>query len=208
VNPLVVARDQTVEPFGINRHLSRLRARTRRAGPLIVVLRAWGTVILLGLVVGVPLAAVRWDVFGLVAALAILFFMCVAQALATHYGLRRAGASRRAASVAALKMLWPFSAPCAAELVQGQVVRGAPWILILVELLGRDRFLAEMRTGLYDDLEGGTVNGVVATLFGRETITAFLRMPADGAEHPFCPRCGAQYRAGIQICANCEVTLV
>jgi hypothetical protein len=201
---LVVARDAGDESVGIGRAIARMHARARRTRVVIAALRAWGTVILLFLVVGLPLATLRWDLFGLTVSVEILFLLCAIQALMTHIGLRRAGSTRRAALWASAKMLWPFSAPTAAEAVQTQVVRGAPWILVLVELLGRERFLVEMRTGLYDELEKGGVNGVVAALYGRETIAAFLRRPADGVTPPFCPRCGAEYRSGIEQCANCE----
>jgi hypothetical protein len=192
------------ERVGIARHGARLRARARRTRMLMAALRAWGTVILLALVVGAPVATLRWDAFGLVASVVILFLMCVIQALATHAAMRRAGATRRSAVLTSLRMLWPFSAPSAAELVQLQVVRGAPWILVLIELLGRDGSLATMRAGLYDALRQGEVNSLVSALYGRDAIAAFLTSPADSGGHPFCPRCGAQYREGIEACVNCE----
>ena len=207
VHFVVVTRDDGDETLGISRHFTRLRARARRARLSIAALRVWGTLILIGLVVGLPLAIQRWDAFGLVVSVEALVVMCAVQALVAHIGLRRAGAAKRPALVASLKMLWPFSAPCAAATVQKQVVQGAPWIVAVVELFGRERCMAQMRTGLYDELERDE-RGMVSRLFGRETITAFLRQPSDGARDPFCPRCGARYREGIAQCADCAVALV
>jgi hypothetical protein len=204
VDFVAVTPNRASDALGVARHLARLRARARRTRFARVALRVWGTLILFGLVVGVPLATLRWDAFGLVASVALLFVFCVVQAIVTHRGLRRAGSAKRHAYWSSLKMLWPFSAPCAAELVQHEVVRGAPAPLVLVELLGRERFLREMRTGLYDEMKNGGVNGVVATIIGRDAIADFLRRPADGATSPSCPRCGAQYRVEIRACANCE----
>jgi hypothetical protein len=204
VHSLIIGRGGSNDALGIGRHMQRLRARVRRTRIVIATLRALGTIILVGLVVGVPIATLRWDVFGLVVSLETVFLACVAQGIITHIGLRRAGAVQRFAVLESLKMLWPFSAPRAAEIVQDQIARGTPWILVLVELLGRERFLVEMRAGLYDELARGEVNGTLAALYGRNAIAAFLREPVDGASTPFCPRCAAQYREGIQCCANCE----
>lgn len=210
--PIPIVHAIAVQPDGmereggvaIARHSARMRARMRRTRFLLAGLRVWGAAILIGLVVGVPVATVRWDVLGLAASVAVLFMMCVVQAVATFVAMRRAGATRRAAVLTSMRTLWPFSAPCAAEHVQLQTVRGAPWLLVLVELLGRDRFLATMRAGLYDQLRTGEINGVAAALYGRDVIAAFLNRPVATDGHPFCPRCGAQYREGIEACANCE----
>jgi hypothetical protein len=126
VHFVVVPRDGERDTLGFNRHFVRIRARARRARFVIGALRVWGTLILFGLVLGLPLAIQRWDVFGLAVSVAALLVLCAVQALLAHIGLRRAGAAKRLALVASVKMLWPFTAPSAAALVQKQVVQGAP----------------------------------------------------------------------------------
>lgn len=209
VLPLVLGDDQRDGGLGIARHRARLRARARRTRFTTEVLRALGALILVAFIVGVPVATLRWDVFGLVVAVAIVLVACAAQALVTHIALRRTGASSRFALYTSLRMLWPFTAPLAAEVVQKQVVRGAPTVLVLVELLGRERFSRQMRGRLYDELHGGDVNGVLGALYDREALATFLRQPPDGAGFPFCPRCGSAYRAETTECIDCEgVSLV
>jgi hypothetical protein len=205
VHAIVVRRENTGdENVGIRRHVARMRARERRTRILVRGLRAGGTLILLAVVIAVPAATLRWDVFGLVASVAILFSMCVIQALATHAALRRSGAARRAAVLASIRLVWPFSAPSAAELVQLQIIRDAPWTLVLIELLGRERYLAAMRADLYDELARGQVNPFAAAFYGHDAIAAFLRDAGETGGQPFCPRCSAQYRDGVDACANCE----
>ena len=204
--PLVLAEGGNDGALSVRRLLTRLRARSRRVAAEIPILRVVGTLVLLGLVVGIPLATVRWDVWGLVVGLQLLVLLCVAQAIVTFVALRRAGAARRPAALTSLKALWPFSAPRAAELVQDQVVADVPQLAVAHELLGEKRFLAAMRPMVYDALraEHNRVGIVLTELCGRERLAAFLREPPYTSDDPFCPRCASQYRRGIAVCSNCE----
>ena len=186
----------------------RIRSRLRRTRAAVMTLRVLGVVILMGLVVGVPLATRRWDVWGLVMSLEVLILLCTVQAIVTYIGLRRAAAPRREAFWGSIRMLWPFVAPRGADSVLERVVDGASPIVITGELLGRDALLRALRPRVYDELHDGAAGSGVVALYGRETIAGFLRTPpAD--ESDFCPRCGSGYQPGVNACRDCDgVSLV
>lgn len=192
--------------LSLRRRLTRLRARARRVRTATVLLRVTGTLVLATLVFAVPLATLRWDVWGLVAALVVLLTLALLQAILGYSALRRAAASRRNALFAALKLLWPFTAPRAAELVQDQVVAGVPSIAVAHELLGEAAFLEALRPAVYDYVKGREMRGaLLGELCDRQKLSAFISAPPAGAsDDPFCPRCRAQFRRGMMYCSECE----
>jgi hypothetical protein len=208
--PLVLPADASADRkrLGLRRLLKRLRDRARRVKLEVAILRVVGTIVLLGLVVGVPLATLRWDVYGLVLAIELLALFCVAQAIMLWNALRRSGVAPRAALATSLKALWPFTAPRAAEFVNDQVVRGVPPVAVAHELLGETRFLRELRPLVFDHVhadEPSEIASVLTQLCGADRLSAFLReRPADSGDEPFCPRCASQYRAEVTQCVNCE----
>lgn len=207
VLPLVLPPDGGTDDLTVRRQIARIRARARRARAAGALATGIGSAVHAAVVVGIPLATRRWDVFGLLVSLEAVLLLCVVQALVTHAGLRRAGAGRRAAFVTAVKVVWPFTAPRAAELVQEQVVRGAEPMAACAALLGRERLLDSLRARVYDAIQHGDRSGgrqVLEALYTTNEIATFLRQPPSSATGAFCPRCASEYRAGITECANCE----
>ena len=185
------------------RQPTRLRARLRRSRTAIAVLRILGAIILLTLVAGVPLATLRWDVWGLAMSLEVLLLLCVVQAIVTYMGQRRAGGPPRSSLWPAIRALWPFAAPRAAEWVLERATAGTSALVVCGELLGRDALLLALRPRVYDELHSrGTSSGVVS-FYGREAVAGFLRTPPGGKSEPFCPRCGSGYRADVSECSDC-----
>lgn len=204
--PVVLTDKHDDGALTLRRLLTRLRARSRRVAVEIRILRIVGTLVLVGLVVGIPWATLRWDAWGLMLGIELVVFLCIAQAIVTFMALRRAGAPRRPAARLSLKALWPFTAPRAAELVQDQVVAGVPSLAVAHELLGETPFLTAMRPMVYDALsafEHNRATTVLTSLCGRERLVAFLREPPSTGEDPFCPRCASRYRPGVKDCSNC-----
>ena len=199
----LVLNGDDVDTLAPARQQTRLRARLRRSRPAIVVLRILGVIILLTLVAGVPLATLRWDVWGLVMSLEVLLLLCVVQAIVTYVGQRRAGGRPRSALWSSLRVLWPFAAPRSAEAVLERAAAGTSALVVCGELLGREALLLALRPRVYDELHSRGRSSGVVSFYGREAVAGFLRTPPDGKPEPFCPRCGSGYRADVRECSDC-----
>jgi len=176
-----------------------------------VFVRVLSLAALAWLVVGVPVFTGSCGWIGLAFSISWLLFFSAILAACTALSLRRCGMPRRAALLASLGLLNPFSSHRAAELVQLQVVAGVPRLAVAYVLLGEERFVRELRTLVFDAFHStGSSNDrdVLLCLIDAERIEALLQtsIVCDEGEN-FCPRCGTRFNASVSQCSDCEVPL-
>jgi hypothetical protein len=174
-----------------------------------------GASVLVGIVIGIPAAVARFDSWGFAGGVAGVLLLALATAVTTSYVLRRLGQPWRPATRIAAPLLWPFSAPRAAEVVLEHAIAGAPPLTVARRLLRAAAFASWIRPQAYDALrgDGSTREGVsgLLTLVGRSVLTAIVQAPPADCEpgEGYCARCARMYRAGTATCAHCQaVTLI
>ncbi|HJQ19186.1 MAG TPA: hypothetical protein VJ867_02485, partial [Gemmatimonadaceae bacterium] len=150
-----------------------------------------------------PLVANGWGPWAFLTAAQTLVLLCVGQAAVAWIALMRAGAASRRAAGIAVRLLWPFNAQRAAQLVNEQIAAGAPATVAARALLGDEGYLHAMRPAVFDAIAGAGSTDLLA-LYSRAELTSFLDRPIQSDGEPFCPRCGTIYRAGITQCADCD----
>lgn len=207
--PIVLQPDSGTTRLGLRRALTRFRARMRRVGPDVAVLRGVG-IGSLGLLLFLPVAMSWWGLWGLVSSVELLFMLTLGQTTIAWSALARSGMTRRGALAASLKFLWPFTSQRAAEAVMAQIASGVPSLAVARELLGDAEFLREFRRPVYDAVKGAgrDDNGrLIEALFGRPALEAAVLAGPVGAHEPWCPRCLTLYQDGATKCADCDITL-
>jgi hypothetical protein len=186
-----------------------LEARLARVRRIIGTLRVLGALVLLAIVFGVPIAVVRFDVWGLVASLAMVMLLSMVTTIVVAWTMRRSGRSWRRAARIAAPILYPFSTPRAAELVLGDAVAGAAPLMVARSLLGDAAFASWVRPHAYDAMQGGARTqdrrGLVA-LVGRSGLAQIVATPPAncGTGERYCARCARVYRAETTTCPECE----
>lgn len=189
-----------------DRRLStRLRARARRVRRDLILVRVLGLLVVATLVLGLPFAVRRYGAWGLITALQILLVLCLAQTAASWIALMRAGAAPRDAAANAIKMMWPFSAPRAPQMVVEQVAAGAPPLVAARTLIGDTALLRSMRSAVYDAVHGADPLQLLS-VYDRAELQRFLAESIDNVE-PYCPRCGTVYRVEAISCGDCGLEL-
>jgi hypothetical protein len=187
-----------------------LAARLARCDRALLALRVLGASVLVGIVIGIPAAVARFDSWGFAAGVAGVLLLALATAVAASCVVRRLGQPWRRATRIAAPLLWPFSAPRAAEVVLEHAIAGAPPLMVARRLLGAAAFASWIRPQAYDALrgEGSTHEGAAAvlTLVGRPGLAAIVQTPPANCEpdEAYCARCARVYRAGTATCAHCE----
>lgn len=200
----LVAGDASPEPSA-----GSLAARLVRARRVTGLLRMLGVVILLAIVLGIPASIARFDAWGLVASLAAVMLLALVIATIVATAMRRAGRSWRRAMRIAAPLLYPFTAPRAAELVLCHAVAGAAPLMVARELLGDTRFAAWVRPQAYDAMQGDSLapdpRGLVA-LVGQSGLAQIVRTPPAhcGTGERYCARCARVYRAETRTCPECR----
>jgi hypothetical protein len=196
--------DTPGEPTG-----ESLEARLVRARRVIALLRLLGAAVVLSIVLGVPAAIARFDAWGLAASLAAVMLLSTVTAFVVACVMRSSGRSWRRAMRIAAPLLYPFSAPRAAELVLGYAVAGAAPLMVARSLLGAAAFAAWVRPHAFDAMQGGALTqdprGLVA-LVGRSGLAKIVETPpahcATGER--YCARCARVYRADTRTCPECQ----
>ena len=191
----------------LRERVDAMRERMAATRLSVALLRALGLVTLLLLVGGVPVVVERAGLFGLVVAVIVLLELTFVQALWTGWLLRRHGASGRAATWVSLKLLNPFAAQRAPEMVLANIVADVPPLAAAYELLGDEEFVHAFRPMLYDALHGGSADGVASLtpLVAEGRLASLLRASPPGlASGAFCPRCESQFANGAGFCSDCE----
>lgn len=207
--PVVLHADTGTTTLGLRRALTRFRARMRRVGVDVAVLRGVG-IGSLGLLLFLPVAMSWWGLWGLLSAAELLLMLTLGQTTIAWSALARSGMTRTAALSASLKFLWPFTSQRAAEAVMAQIAAGVPSLAVARELLGDAEFLREFRQPVYDVVHGARRddNGrLIETMFGRPALEAAIQEGPSGAVEPWCPRCLTLYQSGTAKCADCDIVL-
>lgn len=207
--PVVLDRGQAAYDAGLpnKRLLTRFKARRRRAQIGLLVLRAYGILGLVMLVVYLPHATVHRGSFGLLSALAAIMAVACAQLPLAWSLLRRLGLGREESLRRIAKLLNPFAIGRAAEVVAARIVEGAPALGVAITLLGRAEAVRQLRPILYDVVYGDTTPEERELLEHMAPITEWrtLLQSAESDEGTAtCPRCGAQFAESIVECTDCD----
>jgi hypothetical protein len=186
-----------------------LDARLKRVRGVVGVLRLLGGLIIVGIVIGFVAAVARFGAWGFVAVLGAVLFLTWTVFFVTMCAMRASGRRWRRAARIAAPLLWPFTAPRAAELILERAIAGAPPLLVARRLLGAASFAVWVRPQAYDTLRGNAGPADSASLLalvGRPDLAAIVHStPTQCATgERYCPRCGRVYRATIASCAECE----
>jgi len=199
-----VVTEADVEPGEARSRAAALPERIALVDRHVTALRIVGALILIVLIAGLLYAASHWSGIGLLAALAVLLALSIAQALLTRSALARLGESHRTTD--ALRMLWPFSGPRAPQLVLERAIAGVPPLLAARTLVEQGEMLRSMRERVFDAVRGehDAESAELLALYDRADLERFLATPVAGDGEPFCPRCASIYRAGSSLCGDCD----
>lgn len=187
----------------------RLDARVSGCRRAVVALRILGGLLLLAIIVGAPTAAGRFGAWGFATTVGVVLLVSLLTALRTLRALREMHVDWRVAARVAAPLLWPFTAPRAAEIVLEHAVAGAPPLAVARQLLGDAGFATWVRPQAYDALAAGTTadghGSALLTVVGRPALAAIVRTPPTGcgSGECYCARCGRVYRSGTALCADC-----
>ncbi len=186
-----------------------LDARLARVRRVIGILRLLGALVVLVIVIGVPAAVARFDVWGLAASLTAVMLLSMVTATVVAWTMRRIGRSWRRAVRIGAPLLYPFSTPRAAEVVLGYAVAGAAPLMVARSLLGEAAFISWVRPHAYDAMQGGALThdprGLVA-LVGQSGLAQIVGTPPAhcGTGERYCARCARVYRADTATCPECQ----
>lgn len=167
----------------------------------ITLVRVPGLLALIALLAGVPLLSASMATRGLILAVAAALAASLLTALVAMLALARMGVGWKTAGRDALRIVSPFTAPRAPEIVLERVLAGVPPIDAARALLPADAFAAWLRPLAYDEAMRGADGGIVP----RGEAGRIIRTPpADAAAgDAWCPRCAGIYQPGVEACRGC-----
>jgi hypothetical protein len=220
VVPLLLAPESQARDEGAPRWkqdfdiaLARGRRRLRRVTLVTGMLRLLGTLLILGIIVGIPIATARFGAEGLIYGVGGAFVLAIEMTLVTTVALGSLGIPFRRGFCMAAQLLSPFTAPRAPEIIAGAAIGPLHSLAPVLALLGEPRFLAWVRPWAYDELAGrspDTGDETVAALV-RTLPRTLLERAVDGTAHEadegathYCPRCTRTYRDVTGQCSNCS----
>ncbi len=174
----------------------------------IVALRLLGATVLVGVVLGIPLATETSGWRGLLFVLLLIEVIAIAIASMVLLALRRVGLHTGAALRTAASLLSPFAAPRAAEIVLERALSDSPPLAAIRHLVPPEDFAAWIRPRAYDLLHGRLANDdpEVGVALSRGELQQLVgapprdRLPGE----PWCARCGRIYRQSTSCCAECD----
>lgn len=221
LSPSPASSDAAGPPWTHDFHiaLARTRRRLRRARLVVVALRAFGVLMILWIILGIPIATARFGAEGLLYGVLAAFVLAFELTVVTSVALRRLGIPLWRAIRMTAQLLSPFTAPRAASIVTTAAVGPLDSVVPLVALLGESGFLALVRPYAFDVLAGRphapedeTIVNLVRTLprrtLERAVESAVDHTPNDDAAR-YCPRCTRTYRDAMETCDHCsELALV
>jgi hypothetical protein len=187
-----------------------LGARLARCERAVVTLRVLGALMLLVIAVGVPAGTSRFGTWGFATAVVAALLLGVVTALCAIRALRNLHVDWMCVARVTAPLLWPFTAPRAAEVVLEHAVAGAPPLAIARRLLGEAGFATWARPRAYDALSGETtadrVGGALLAVVGRPGLAAIVQNAPEGcgSKERYCARCGRVYRWDTTLCADCR----
>ena len=203
-----VSGGETETTMRVPELVDKMHARLDRARGHIVALRILGLATLALLIGALPLAVAKNGVFGLIAVVIALLAITSAQSVWTLIVLRRTGMATGPAVWSAVKLLNPFATQRAAEMIYASCTAGIPAIVVTCDLLGPERLVLALRPSIYDlmrDREPRERYDFLTAMVAEERLLSLLRTPPAGyAGGGFCPRCGAEFSAGLTQCSDCR----
>ncbi len=185
----------------------------RGALTLVRVLGSFECVIL---VIGVPWATGRFAVAGLVSSVIFAALLSTEIAVVTALALRDAGIPFRDAVRASARLLSPFSAPRAGEVLVGLILATESHASLILGLADRVEVAAALRHVIHDLQKSGSAAQVmpwqaeVAFSLSEKEKQHALQAPqyAIAGKLAYCPRCGTVYQRASKVCSDCSVTLM
>lgn len=167
----------------------------------ITLVRIPGLLALIALLVGVPLLSASMGTMGLILAIAAAFGTALVTAMVSMLAMARMGVGWKTAAWDALRIVSPFTAPRAPEIVLERVLAGVPVVDAARALLPADAFAAWLRPLAYDAVVRDADAGIVP----RDEAERIIRTPpADAAPgDAWCPRCAGIYQPGVESCRGC-----
>ena len=220
VVPLPLSTDPAAGPagprwrndFGIA--TARTRRRLRRVRAIVSMLRSFGILLTLVIIVGIPVATAAFGAPGLIYGVAGAFLLAIEMTFGATIALRSLGAPLGRSFRASAQLLSPFTAPRAVEIITAAAVGPLHSLAPLAALLGESRFLAWLRPWAYDALSGrrhgddtdspaitALVSAVPRPLLERAVAPAALEAGDDAMR--YCPRCARTYVRTAIACSNC-----
>jgi hypothetical protein len=180
------------------------RAPERLSVAWVVALRLLGAFPFIATIVVLPWLLAIWGDLGFVVALITMLLTSIVTATAAACGFRSLQLEWRRALRAAAPLLWPFSAPKAAERLVERAMLGTDPVKAVQSLLRAHAFAAWVRPLAYDAVKAGTSLDDVLSV---EDVRALVaeRPPGLLQGERFCSRCGASFVARIKVCIDCGV---
>ena len=171
----------------------------------VLALRGLGLLSALLLILGLPLAASRFGVWGFLIAFALLLALCIAQGLIEAWLRYAFGASWWQIIGTVLTCLWPFNAPLAIERVQALIWKPHPRSLLVKMMLDEPTFAQFFRRQLYDVSHGRVpeIDDDLRTALEEHLAKTTYRTPAPD-DPRYCPRCGAGFNEDVESCTDCD----
>ena len=198
--------------FGIA--AARTTRRLRRVRAIVALLRAFGVLLTLLIIVGIPLATAAFGAPGLIYGVGGAFLLAIEMTFGATIALRSLGVPLGRSFRASAQLLSPFTAPRAGEIITAAAVGPLHSLAPLAALLGESRFLVWLRPWAYDalagrshgdDTESPSITALVGALprrfLERAVEPATLQPGEDGAR--YCPRCARTYVHTAETCTNC-----
>jgi hypothetical protein len=184
-----------VLPRGPASAATDLHHRLSAVRPWLIALQSLGAATAVALLVGIPVAELRWTDVGVVAAILAVIVLALATAIVGRVARGRLGLARGPAWAA----LSPFSAPYAGERLLEHALAGLDPDVVARALLSRERFHAWVRPRVFD--RDAAALAMLDPDEGAMILAPPAVPPGDPADR-YCPRCGALYR-GVEMCADC-----
>jgi hypothetical protein len=208
--PSLVMALVSTEPTKALLSARQLQARLQSVRVTMNILRAFGIVTSLVLVIGAPVAVGRFGRAGLYDAVACLLALGIITACVSGSAFRRLGADGWSSARFGAAFLWPFAGPYAAERVLALAVAGGSPVEVFRVLASAERFAHWARPHAYDALDRESsrklrlLDGFDFHL-GRHRVEALLSiLPQNISQGSrFCPRCGANFQDDVRECTDC-----
>lgn len=171
----------------------------------INLLRVPSLLSLVALLVGVPLLSLSMGTTGLILAVAAALGASLLTAMVAMVAMVRLGTGWKTAAWDALRVVSPFTAPRAPEIVLERALAGVPVVETARALLPAGDFAAWIRPIAYDQVKRDADHA----LLPRDEAERIIRaLPADAAPgDAWCPRCAGVYHSAAATCRGCDVPL-
>jgi hypothetical protein len=212
--PLVLIPDasERIPSTPLRRLTTQFDARRRRVRWTLPLIQVVGITLSVAFVFGLPYATWKSATDGFLVIVRLIGLLTLFQVVLTMLVLMTVGWQKGAALVASLRLLWPFSAVRAGEIVQDQVATGIPRAVLLSVLVSDQQFVRRFRPFIYDAMVGNRSDPDerdLVSVYGVDRLRQMIETVPRGRESGWvCPRCGAEYSAEVRECSDCFTTVV